>query len=183
MVDGYDLPTDLAYISSKSNPLDTPPDLTSRACVATAGYIRSGRGNATIPMPHNLKTTTSDLSRWCPWDLQLNPPPKPGFSIYPYTDDSIPRATFSPRLSACARTNPDHDCCKGTSTNIPGTLGRELGELAHTGWVSRELRGGAQNVTLLQQGAARNGGGNGPNRERMGSLGALVVMLAWMCLF
>lgn len=44
---------------------------------------------------------------------------------------------------------------------------------------ARELAG---DVTVLQRGAARNGG-DGARRERMGSLGALVVMVAWVCLF
>lgn len=47
---------------------------------------------------------------------------------------------------------------------------------------ARELAGDARDVAVLQQGAARNGG-DGARRERMGSLGALVVMVAWVCLF
>lgn len=138
LVGQYDLPSGLIYIPSESN-----PNPANRAHLTAAGHITSSRGNALIPIPHNLRTTTPGTSHCCPWDLELSPPPESALDI-------------SPRLSVRARTSPDRHCC--------------------TGAVSQELLGGGQK-------AARNGGGEGPNRERMGSLGALVVLLAWLCLF
>lgn len=236
-MDGYNLPIGVTYIPGKSNSLDIPPNLTNCACVATAGHITAAVSNDTFPTPYNTKTTNKDLARWCPWDLQLNPPTKPGDGVFPYPDDNIQRPVFSPCLSGCAKTNSAQDCCTGSydspsackpnlyahnakrvcpdaysyafddttstfiipsgggwevtfcptgaSTNILKTFGKELSELAQTGKVSAQVLADAQNITLVQQqGSAAHLGLNGPgSRDRMGSLGALVVMLAWVCLW
>jgi hypothetical protein len=69
-------------------------------------------------------------------------------------------------------------CPAGRSTNILKTFGKQLSELASSGKASSQVISDAQNTTIItQSGGAVMGGG----REKMGSLGALVVMLAWAC--
>lgn len=70
-------------------------------------------------------------------------------------------------------------CPTGRSTNILKTFGKQLSELASTGKVSMQIVADAQNTTIIQEGGAVMGG----DRKRVGSLGALVVMLAWACLW
>lgn len=233
LVDGYNIPMGIKYIPGNSSVLQQiPPNLTNCACIATSGLLSdqaSSTTNSTYPLPYNTKTTNSDLTRWCPWDLQLNPPTKPGDGVYPYPDDNIQRPIFQPCLSACARTNSPSDCCTGSydspqackaslyssqaksvcpdaysyafddttstfiipsgggfeiifcppgrSTNILKTFGAQLSELASTGKVTPDLLADSQNITIIQQGSAVQRVG----REKMSSLGALVVMLAWAC--
>ncbi len=122
LVDGYNLPLGLTFIpGNNSNLQDIPPNLTNAACIATTGLISSAANpstNASFPIPYDTKTTNSDLEKWCPWDLQLSPPTKPGNGVYPYPDDNIQRPAFDPCLSACAKTNSPSDCCTG-SYNSP----------------------------------------------------------------
>jgi hypothetical protein len=236
LVDGYNLPMGLSYIPNKKSGLDIPPNLTNCACVASAGHGAGGTNsdNSTYPMPYNMAAV--DLGSWCPWDLQLTPPTKPGDGVYPYPDDSIKRPDFSPCLSGCAKTNAPEDCCTGKygdstkckpnlyaeqaksvcpdaysyafddttstfiiptgggweivfcpsspSTNILRTFGKELQEVAQKGSVSDSVLAQTQNITRIQlSGGTRMvsepsiiGG------ERVGSFGALVVMLGfWAC--
>jgi hypothetical protein len=120
LVDGYNLPIGLTYIPGKdSNLQDIPPNLTNCACIGTAGYITtestsSSSNGSSSPIPYNQKTTNKDLTNWCPWNLQQDPPVKPGDGVYPYPDDDIKRPIFSPCLSACAKTNKASDCCTGS---------------------------------------------------------------------
>lgn len=55
-----------------------------------------------------------DVQKWCPWDLQLQPPQKPGDGVYPYPDDNIQRPMFDPCISACSKWNKPSDCCTGS---------------------------------------------------------------------
>lgn len=234
LVDGYNLPMGLTYLPGNDTALQKiPPNLTNAACIGTTGLLsdtNSTSTNSSYPIPYNTKTTNSDLAGWCPWDLQLNPPTKPGDGVYPYPDDNIQRPAFCPCLSACAKTNSPSDCCTGSyndpnickpslysssaktvcpdaysfafddmtstfiipkgggwevtfcpagrSTNILKTFGKQLSELASTGTVTLQITNDAQNTTIIQQGGAVTS-----SRERVGSLGALVVMLAWACLW
>lgn len=70
-------------------------------------------------------------------------------------------------------------CPAGRSTNILKTFAKQLAELASTGKVTSQVLSDAQNTTIIQEGGAVMAGG----KERVGSLGALVVMLAWLCLW
>ncbi len=224
----------ITYLSSADEPMDLPPNLTNCACVASPGAPASGSGNSTFYTPI-AKTSPDELSKWCPWDHQLNPPTKPGDGVYPYPDDDIKRPDFSPCLSACAKTNSDEDCCTGVynspnkckpnmfarsaktvcpdaysfafddqtstfivpsggdweisfcpsvpSTNIIKTFGKELADLGQ-GRYGQELMMQMQQVTLETvevRGLA--GHVRDQPRERVGSLGALVVMLAFCCLW
>jgi hypothetical protein len=233
-VDGYNLPISITFIPGNSSALqEIPPNFTNCACIATTGLLSDSTSgtNSTYPLPYNTKITNSDLTNWCPWDLQLSPPTKPGDGVYPYPDDNIQRPVFDPCLSACAKTNAPSDCCTGSyddpnackpglyssqakavcpdaysfafddqtstfviptgggfeitfcpvgrSTNILKTFAAQLAELGSTGKVTTQVLSDAQNATIIQEGGAVMGGG----RERVGSLGALVVMLAWLCLW
>ncbi len=234
LVDGYNLPLGIRFLPGNNSALqEIPPNLTNCACIATTGLLSdsSTSTNSTYPLPYNTKTTNSDLAGWCPWDLQLSPPTKPGDGVYPYPDDNIQRPVFDPCLSDCAKTNAPSDCCTGSydnpdvckpglyssqaksvcpdaysyafddqtstfvipsgggfevtfcpagrSTNILKTFAKQLGELSSTGKVTSQVLSDAQNATIIQEGGAVMGGG----REKVGSLGALVVMLAWACLW
>ena len=122
LVDGYNLPMGMTYMPGDNADLqDIPPNLTNAACIATAGLLlppatsgTSGNAtNTTFPIPYEATQTSADVAGWCPWDLQVTPPTKPGDGVYPYPDDNIQRPVFDPCLSACARTNSPSDCCTG----------------------------------------------------------------------
>jgi len=65
------------------------------------------------PLPFVDGLSPSDVSRWCPWDLQVDPPHKPGDGVYAYPDDNIQRPVFQACFSACAKYNDPRDCCAG----------------------------------------------------------------------
>ena len=121
LVDGYNLP--LGIIARDSN---IPPNMANPICIGTASLLdesnaafRSDFGtNASYPIPLDTSETWDDVQRWCPWDLQLNPPSKPGDGVYPYPDDNIKRPYFNPCYSACAKYGKPSDCCTG-SYNSP----------------------------------------------------------------
>jgi Thaumatin family len=232
LVDGYNLPMGLIYMAVDK---DIPPNLTNLACIATIGLdsaTPTSSTNASFPIPY-VTTSDADLASWCPWDLQLNPPTKPGDGVYPYPDDNIKRPAFCPCLSACAKTNSASDCCTGSyndpnvckpslystqaksvcpdaysyafddqtstfviptgggwevtfcpsgrSTNILKTFGPQLRHLSTTGEVTPQVLSDTQNLTLIQKGEGM--ATVSVNEKKVGSLGALVVMLAWACLW
>jgi hypothetical protein len=105
---------------------DIPPNLTNPSCQGTVGLLKekgydpysSGydtflRTNKSYPLPFDQKVDDNQVSRWCPWDLQQEPPEKPGDGVYPYPDDNIERPAFNPCFSACAKNNKPEDCCTG----------------------------------------------------------------------
>ena len=108
------------YPESKNSSLTViPPNLTNPVCIGTAallGEIGSSDdialgSNESYPLPLEQKATHDYVKRWCPWDLQQNPPEKPGDGVYPYPDDNIQRPEFNPCFSACAKYNKPEDCC------------------------------------------------------------------------
>ena len=121
LVDGYNIPLGIIAINS-----DVPPNLTNPMCIGTASLLAAansamGRNfgtNSTYPIPLDESESWNDVQGWCPWDLQLNPPQKPGDGVYPYPDDSIKRPYFNPCYSACAKYSKASDCCTG-SYNSP----------------------------------------------------------------
>lgn len=122
LVDGYNMPIGITYIPGDTAALqEIPPNLTNCACIATSGLLAApaatGSGgnssNTTYPIPYEPSQTSAQVADWCPWDLQVNQPTKPGDGVYPYPDDSIQRPDFDPCLSACAKTNAPADCCTG----------------------------------------------------------------------
>jgi hypothetical protein len=122
-VDGYNLPLGLTYIPGNNSALqEIPPNLTNCACIATSGLLAdpaasgtSGNAsNSSYPIPYEASKTSAQVAGWCPWDLQVTPPTKPGDGVYPYPDDNIQRPIFDPCLSACAKTNSPSDCCTGS---------------------------------------------------------------------
>lgn len=114
--------------SGKSSLTQIPPNLTNPICIGTAALLAlegstadANLGtNSSFPIPLDQSQSNSDVQRWCPWDLQLDPPTKPGDGIYPYPDDNIQRPLFNPCYSACAKYNHPKDCCTGkyNSPNI-----------------------------------------------------------------
>jgi len=77
-------------------------------------------------------------------------------------------------------------CPAGKSTNILKTFGPQLFELANSGKVSSQVLQDTQNITLVMKadgGTSVMGYDTDGERRKLGSLGALVVMLAWLCLW
>ncbi|KAL1876403.1 hypothetical protein VTK73DRAFT_9342 [Phialemonium thermophilum] len=148
LVDGYNLPIGIVYIPS-SNMSDVPPNLTNPTCIATADFLsapaKSGPSfyassihssssspaptNQTYPTPWEFHQDNGHVGHWCPWPLQLHPPPKPGDGVFPYPDDHIARPVFDPCLSACAATGAASDCCTGrygSSSSCASKAGKSL---------------------------------------------------------
>jgi len=111
--------------SGNSSLTDIPPNLTNPICIGTAALLASEGStsdatgtssgtNSSFPIPLEQSQSVSDVQRWCPWDLQLDLPTKPGDGVYPYPDQNIQRPTFNPCLSACAKYNHPKDCCTGS---------------------------------------------------------------------
>jgi len=101
--------------------MDIPPNLTNPICIGTAALLAAQGdtsdatlgSNSSYPLPLDQSVTNSEVQGWCPWDLQMSPPQKPGDGVYPYPDDNIQRPLFNPCLSACAKYNADQYCCTG----------------------------------------------------------------------
>ncbi|KAH8654504.1 thaumatin family-domain-containing protein [Tricladium varicosporioides] len=122
LVDGYNLPMGIVYIPGDSPKLQTiPPNLTNAACIATAGMLSDpapssttdGGANSSYPIPWEPKKSNMDAEKWCPWDLLIIKPTKPGDGVYPYPDDNIQRPIFDPCISACSHDNAPENCCTG----------------------------------------------------------------------
>lgn len=127
LVDGYNIPLGIVSLypeSSNSKLNDIPPNLTNPICIGTAALLAAQGStsdatglavgtNSSFPIPLEQTQTMSDVETWCPWDLQQDPPTKPGDGVYPYPDDNIQRPIFQPCYSACAKYNHPSDCCTG----------------------------------------------------------------------
>jgi hypothetical protein len=109
----------IKHIPPRNSSKLIPPNLTNPACIATAGWIWDPTPVGTIysspeyPIPWEIRVTNQNVRRWCPWNQLAFPPAKPGDGVFPYPDDDIPRADFSPCLSRCSVTNAPEDCCTG----------------------------------------------------------------------
>jgi len=125
LVDGYNLPLAIVLVPHGNSSLDDiPPNLTNPSCEGTGSLLAPsnfnpyGSGtflgtNSSYPLPFETKVTTSNANQWCPWDLQVDAPSKPGDNVYPYPDGNIQRPAFDPCFSACAKYNSDQYCCLG----------------------------------------------------------------------
>lgn len=115
----------LFSLSGNSTLEDIPPNLTNPICIGTSSLLAEAGSsvdalfgsNSSFPIPLDTKNTAASVASWCPWDLQVNPPYKPGDGVYPYPDDNIQRPIFDPCLSACAKTQSPSDCCTGSYDN------------------------------------------------------------------
>jgi hypothetical protein len=123
LVDGYNMPLGIIFIPGDNSALqDIPPNLTNPACIATAGLelppapsgTLGNSSNSSYPIPYEATQTSDQIASWCPWDLQVTQPTKPGDGVYPYPDSNIQRPIFDPCLSACAKSNAPSDCCTGS---------------------------------------------------------------------
>ena len=111
LVDGYNIPLAINAINS-----EVPESMTNPICIGTASELGSPGTISRIPLERS--ESWDDVQGWCPWDLQLKPPRKPGDGVYPYPDDDIQRPYFNPCYSACAKYLRASDCCTG-SYNSP----------------------------------------------------------------
>lgn len=123
LVDGYNLPLGITYLPGHNDTLqEIPPNFTNPACIATAGLLSppsasgtlGNSSNSSYPIPYESSQSSSDIAKWCPWNLQLMTPPRPGYGVYPYPVDNLPRPVFDPCLSACAKSKAASDCCTGS---------------------------------------------------------------------
>lgn len=142
LVDGYNIPMGIIMYSLGNSTLENiTPNLTNPSCEGTAGQLAnsdfnpySGGSqtflgtNSTYPLAFDSKVSESQAERWCPWNLLVSPPSKPGDGVYPYPDDNIQRAAFSPCYSACSKWNKPSDCCVG-KYDSPGAC--SAGEYSH----------------------------------------------------
>jgi len=242
LVDGYNLPMAINYIPGDDEKLkEIPPNLTNCACIATAGWVAEPaqigtNGNATtaeMPLPLEHVQTSKSIETWCPWDLQVDPPTKPGDGVYPYPDDNIQRPIFAPCLSACSATNKPSDCCsgdyndpnkckpslysrsakavcpdaysfayddqtstfiipagggwevvfcpEGRSTNILAKFKPELEALSRSkGVITKAIKDATHNISYID---TPSGAVEGKDKFGTASLGALVVVVAWLVVF
>ncbi|KAK8210952.1 hypothetical protein IWZ01DRAFT_435378 [Phyllosticta capitalensis] len=133
LVDGYNLPLAIVMHALGNSTLEKiPPNLCNPSCEGTPGQLapetfnpyNGGQQvflgtNSSYPLAFDTKVSNGQVSNWCPWNLLVSPPSKPGDGVYPYPDDNIKRPAFSPCLSACAKWNKAADCCTG-NYNSPG---------------------------------------------------------------
>lgn len=127
LVDGYNIPMAIVVLTNGADALeDLDPNETNPSCVASIGNFHQGStfnpyaNSATFlgttaqqPLPFLDNVSGSDISNWCPWDLQVSPPQRPGDGVYPYPDTGIERPVFNPCLSACAKFDRPAYCCTG----------------------------------------------------------------------
>ncbi|KAK4545276.1 hypothetical protein LTR36_003456 [Oleoguttula mirabilis] len=126
LVDGHNLDLAILWFPNGHSSLSSiDRSTTSPSCVASVGDLAAQNWDAYANGQTFLGTTSSDplsfernnsastVSSWCPWDLQTQPPTKPGGGVYPYPDTDVARPAFDPCLSACAKYNSDSYCCTG----------------------------------------------------------------------
>jgi hypothetical protein len=141
LVDGFNIGVAISVLPSDSSS-GYPPNKTNPSCVGSiseflpsfdpyttlngSSSVSNFLGtNASWPLPFLNGLTKNQLSQWCPWDLQVFPPQKPGDGVYPYPDSNIQRPVFQPCWSSCAKYNDPQDCCTGQYNSpshcMPGT--------------------------------------------------------------
>jgi hypothetical protein len=124
LVDGYNLPMAIVLLPNSGS--TTNGSSSNPSCVGSLeGFEGSSSWNpysngqvflgttSADPLVFDSSVTSSSVSNWCPWDLQVSPPSTPGNGVYPYPDSSIQRPAFDPCLSACAKYNRPEYCCTG----------------------------------------------------------------------
>ncbi|KAK5128926.1 hypothetical protein LTR85_000259 [Meristemomyces frigidus] len=127
LVDGYNLPLAIVFLPNGHSNLESiDQSTTNPSCVASVGDLAAQNFNpytnnqiflgtsSSDPLSFERNNSASKVSSWCPWDLQTQPPTKPGGGVYPYPDTDVARPAFDPCLSACAKYNSDSYCCTGS---------------------------------------------------------------------
>jgi hypothetical protein len=130
LVDGFNIGMAIRLLPNGNSQLEkVPPNRSNPSCVASisdfnANFEPYANGqtaflgtNSSTPLPFITGVSRKDVSRWCPWDLQVSPPKKPYDNVYAYPDDNIQRPVFQPCYSACAKNNQPQDCCTGSYNN------------------------------------------------------------------
>jgi thaumatin family protein len=134
LVDGYSVSTAMLLFSNGVPALEAlAPNRTNPSCIASLANFNPSFNpysnpsdlpylgtNQTYPLPFVQGVTNDQVSQWCPWDCQVNPPQKPGAGVYPYPNGNIQRPIFQPCWSTCAKWNQPQDCCTG-SYNSPSS--------------------------------------------------------------
>ncbi len=133
-MDGYNLPMAIVMWPNGNDRLERiPSNYTNPSCEGTVGLLAPqdfapyegdsqtflGTTDST-PLPFETEVDDDQVSRWCPWSLQVSAPTEPMDGVYPYPDSTLQRHPFSPCFSACAKWNKPEDCCTG-NYNSPST--------------------------------------------------------------
>lgn len=129
LVDGYNLPLGIISLHNESSDAQLraiPSNTTNPVCIGSPNFwetlkslnnttvpVNSTIGSVTYSTPLELTLEAHAVSRWCPWPLQIQPPPRPGDGVYPYPDDNIARPDFDPCLSMCSMYGSASYCCTG----------------------------------------------------------------------
>jgi hypothetical protein len=126
LVDGYNLPMAIVLMNNNVDELkNIQAKRTNPSCVGSVGNLAPQSFNpysgsqqflgttSSAPMDFDKSVSSKDVAEWCPWDLQTQPPSKPGNGVYPYPDSNIARPAFAPCLSACKKYNKAQYCCTG----------------------------------------------------------------------
>jgi Thaumatin family len=114
LVDGYNLPLAIQVIlpSKTHSPNATKANETNPMCIGSVDYLAPETWNpyangakylstsSSNPLPFDNTTTASQVSSWCPSDLQQNP-------------SGSTRPPFNPCLSACVKYQTSEYCCSG----------------------------------------------------------------------
>jgi hypothetical protein len=121
LVDGYNLPISIVSLRpmSLSSQSELPPNETNPVCIGSPGFLSSETSSAqnittnhtTYSIPLEDSQGKQSVSSWCPWSLQIFPPPRPGDGVYPYPVGNIARPDFDPCLSMCSVYGDPADCC------------------------------------------------------------------------
>jgi len=147
LVDGYNLDMAIVHMVegvSGADAITLAPNRTNPSCVASLANFQSNfwpytdsnkylGTDGSSPLPFVQGIDTKKVSKWCPWDCQVNPPKKPGGGVYPYPNTDIVRPIFNPCYSTCAKWNQPEDCCTGAHNTPasckPGLYSRNIKEI------------------------------------------------------
>nr|POE85233.1 thaumatin-like protein 1 [Quercus suber] len=127
LVDGYNLPMAMVLLTEGISALEHISQATTNpSCVGSLEGLAATNfdpysnnqqflgTSGSDPLPFEKLATSANIASWCPWDLQINAPTKPGSGVYPYPDGNIARPAFDPCISACSKYNTDAYCCLGS---------------------------------------------------------------------
>ncbi|KAF2160944.1 hypothetical protein M409DRAFT_70031 [Zasmidium cellare ATCC 36951] len=128
LVDGYNLPLAIVLLPNGVQALQKlDPSGTNPSCVGSIGdfagsdfnpYTNNQQflgTNSSSPIDFDNKVTADTVSKWCPWDCQVDTPTSQGDGVYPYPDGNVARPAFNPCNSACQRYHSDQYCCTGAN--------------------------------------------------------------------
>lgn len=131
LVDGYNLPLAIQVLLNASNSGGPSANQTNPSCVASVQDLASQsfnpytgqesntqqpflNTNSTYPLPFETALTSTEISSWCPYDLQLQPIEEINGKKCPcFVGTDVAHPPFNPCLSACSKYGKPQFCCTG----------------------------------------------------------------------